>query len=164
MLRAGSTSPDRTKVPFDIVVLRHDERHLRRKVITLQHGDTVLVDLPRALALDDRERLVLDDGRHVEVIAAEEELHEVRAADSAALMELAWHLGNRHTPAQIEQSRLLVQRDHVLADMLVGLGATVRDVVEPFSPVRGAYHRHADTHDHAGGHQQHAHHPADSTR
>lgn len=149
MLRASSTSTGGATVPFDIVVLGHNERHLRRRVITLQHGDEILVDLPAPATLADGDRLVLDDGRHVEVIAAEEELLEVTAGGRSALAEIAWHLGNRHTPAQIEADRILVARDHVLADMLRGLGAGVREVREPFEPVRGAYHRHAIRHEHA---------------
>lgn len=147
MLRAGTIAGAGCVVPFDIVVLDHEARHIRRRVIELQHGDEVLVDLAQPAVLVHGDRLVLDDGREVEVIAAEEDLLEVRAADATALMEIAWHFGNRHTPAQIEQDRILVARDHVLADMLIGLGATICEVSEPFEPVRGAYHRH---HAHAG--------------
>lgn len=152
MLRATSISDDTTIVPFDIVVLGHEERHIRRKVLTLQHGDEVLVDLPRAVVLDHGSRLVLEDGRHVEVIAGEEELIEVRAGAGAALPELAWHLGNRHHPVQIETERLLAARDHVIEDMLIGLGATVTRVSEPFQPVRAAYHAHGHGHAHGDAH------------
>jgi urease accessory protein len=86
---------------------------------------------------------VLDDGRHVEVIAAEEALLEI-TAPPGRLTEIAWHIGNRHVPAQIEPGRVLVARDHVVREMLLGLGATVREVSEPFEPTRGAYHRHGD--------------------
>lgn len=143
--RSVSTSPE--PVPFDIVVLAHEERFLRRRMLTLQHGDDVLVDLARATVLSHGDRLVLDDGRHVEVIAAEEELMEVRANAKVSLAELAWHIGNRHLPAQIEPQRILLERDHVIRDMLRGLGAWVCNTREPFEPLRGAYHRH----DAAGG-------------
>lgn len=143
MLRAAAISADKTKVPFDIIVLTHEQRHLRRKVVTLQHGDEVLVDLPRAVALAHGDCLVLEDGRHVEVIAAAEDLHEIKTSGADALLELAWHIGNRHLAAQIESDRILIARDHVIKDMLIGLGADVADVCEPFEPVRGAYHRHA---------------------
>jgi urease accessory protein len=153
MLRANAVIQESTKVPFDIIVLTSDERHLRRKVVTLQHGDDVLVDLPAATMLSHGDRLVLDDGREAEIIAAEEELMEVIPRDELHLLELAWHLGNRHLPAQIETSRILVARDHVIRDMLLGLGADVRNVSEPFQPVRGAYHNHASGHaDHSHGH------------
>lgn len=138
--------------PFDIVVLAHDERRLRRKVLTLVHGDEVLVDLPQTVTLDDRGALQLDDGRLVEVIAAEENLLEVRGRDAEHLLRLAWHIGNRHTPAQLESDRILIARDHVLKAMLEGLGASVCDVSEPFAPEHGAYHSHSHGHSDGGGH------------
>jgi len=158
MLRATTLTRDTTVVPFDLVVLAHDERHLRRKVLTLQHGDRVLVDFAEPVALADRDRLLLDDGRHVEVIAAEEDLLEVRAADPRTLTVLAWHIGNRHLPAQIEPDRILIGRDHVIAAMLLGLGAGVRDVREPFTPERGAYSGHGHSHSHEHDHDHHRHH------
>jgi urease accessory protein len=148
MLRAVAVTSEPGPMPFDIVVLAHDERHLRRKLLTLQHGDQLLVDLPEPVMLAHGDRLVLDDGRHAEVIAAEEALLEVRAGDSEALITLAWHIGNRHLPAQIEAGRILIGRDHVIEAMLLGLGASVREVSEPFQPVRGAYHGHGHHHDH----------------
>jgi urease accessory protein len=136
-------------------VLPHDERHLRRRAIELADGGKVLVDLPEAVTLGDGDRLVLEDGRHIEIIAAPEELYDIRARDSVHLAELAWHIGNRHLAAVIEAGRILILRDHVIKAMLEGLGATVTDVVEAFSPVRGAYAGHGHSHDH---HREHGHH------
>ena len=143
-------------VPFDIAVLPHDERHLRRRAIGLQHGDRILVDLPKPVVLDNGDRLVLEDGRHVEIIAAEEEVYDIRARDPVHLAELAWHIGNRHLAAAIEAGRILILRDHVIKDMLEGLGAIVTEIVEPFQPVRGAYSGHDHGHDH-GHHDDHDH-------
>ncbi len=128
--------------PFDIVVLDADERHIRRKRITLQHGDEILVDFEKAVKLEHGDCLVLEDGRMAEVIAAEEELMEVKGRDHAHLVQLAWHIGNRHLPAQIEETRILVRRDKVIRHMLETLGAAVADVSEPFHPEHGAYHAH----------------------
>lgn len=128
--------------PFDIVVLDADARHLRRKLLTLEHGDEVLVDFEKAVQLAHGDRLVLDDGRVAEVIAAEEDLMEVKGRDAGHLVKLAWHIGNRHLPAQIEPDRILVRRDAVIARMLEGLGAAVVNVTEPFHPEHGAYHSH----------------------
>jgi urease accessory protein len=144
MLRAHATSRTTDPIPFDVVVLTHAERHVRRRIITLQHGDELLVDLPRAVVLAHGDRLQLEDGRHVEIIAAEEELMQVRAGSATTLAALAWHLGNRHVPAQIEMNRILIERDRVIRDMLRGLGAWVENVSEPFEPLLGAYHRHSD--------------------
>lgn len=137
--------------PFAAVVLEHDERHLRRKVLTLENGEKVLIDLPEPVVLEHGDRLVLDDGRSVEIIAANEKLYEVRAGARTPLIHLAWHLGNRHLPAQIEMDRILIRRDHVIADMLIGLGATIADTTEPFQPVYGAYHHHGHAHGHDHG-------------
>lgn len=135
-------------IPFDLVILAHDERRIRRKLLTLVHGDEVLVDLPNPVTLDDHGALVLSDGRLVEVIAAEEDLYEVTGNDKGHLVRLAWHLGNRHLPAQLEARRILIKRDHVIREMLLGLGARVHDVSEPFFPEHGAYHSDGH-HDHA---------------
>jgi urease accessory protein len=131
-------------VPFDRIVLAHDERRLRRKLLTLQHGDAVLVDFPNPVTLGNGDRLALEDGRTVEIVAAEELLLEVRGRDSNHLTRLAWHLGNRHLPAQIEAARILVRRDHVIRNMLLGLDAIVSDISAPFTPEHGAYHGHGE--------------------
>jgi urease accessory protein len=148
MLRAVAIlPPDHGQgIPFDLIVLAHDERRLRRKLLVLQHGDEVLVDFPQTVTLTDRSVLQLDDGRLVEIIAADELLYEVRAATPAHLVRLAWHIGNRHTSAQLEDNRILIKRDHVLKIMLEGLGATVTNVTEPFFAEHGAYHSHGEGH------------------
>ncbi|MFH1794774.1 MAG: urease accessory protein UreE [Pseudomonadota bacterium] len=152
VIRAADLGPDRV-IPYDLAVLDHEERHLRRRVVELVHGDKILVDLPEPVHLDDRDVLVLDDGRHAEIIAAEEEVYDIRAKGPVHLAELAWHIGNRHLSAQIEEHRILILRDHVIKAMLEGLGATVTEVSEPFHPVRGAYSGgHAHGHDHGHGH------------
>jgi urease accessory protein len=140
-------------------VLAHDERHLRRRAIELADGGKVLVDLPEPVTLADGDHLVLEDGRMVEIAAAPEELYDIRARDAVHLSELAWHIGNRHLAAAIEADRILILRDHVIKAMLEGLGAAVTDVVEPFSPVRGAYsgHAHGHGHDHQGHDHDHGH-------
>lgn len=145
MLRVVSVLPSDhgQGTPFDLVVLEHDERRMRRKMLRLVHGDEILVDFPQTTTLEDRQVLKLEDGRLVEVIAAEELLYEVRGRDAEHLLRLAWHIGNRHTPAQLEKDRILIKRDHVLKTMLEGLGATVTNVSEPFSAEHGAYHSHA---------------------
>lgn len=133
------------KTPFDIAVLPHDERRVRRRSLTLVHGDSVLVDFPEPITLADRSALQLEDGRLVEIVAGEELLHEVRGRDRIHLMRLCWHLGNRHLKTQIEDDRVLILRDHVIRDMLRGLGATVTDISEPFHPEDGAYaHSHGE--------------------
>jgi urease accessory protein len=152
VLTAGEAG---TTAPYDSAVLAHDERHLRRRAIETARGDKVLVDLPETVALNDRDRLVLKDGRQIEIVAAEEPLYDIRAGSPVHLAELAWHIGNRHLAAAIEDGRILILRDHVIKAMLEGLGATVRDVSEPFKPVRGAYSGHTGHgHDHGHAHAE----------
>lgn len=162
--RAADVAADPGRaLPFDIAVLAHDERHLRRKAVSLAHGDKVLVDFAEPVVLEAHDVLVLEDGRHAEIIATEEDLFDIRGRDQLHLAELCWHIGNRHLAAQIEDNRIVILRDHVIRTMLEGLGATVRDIFEPFAPMRGAYsgqghsHAHAHHHDHSDDHE-HAHH------
>jgi urease accessory protein len=135
-------------------VMTHDERHLRRRSISLDDGRKVLVDFPRPVALRAGDVLVLEDGSRVEIAAADEPLYEIVGKDPTHLVELAWHIGNRHLAAAIEADRIFVLRDHVIKAMLEGLGATVKDAMMPFDPARGAYQgdHGRDHHDHAHGH------------
>ncbi|MFS4581801.1 urease accessory protein UreE [Phaeobacter sp. C3_T13_0] len=146
----------------DHITLSYEHRFLRRKVMTSDGGTRFLVDFPSTISLDRGDAFVLEDGRKVGVCPADEALLEVTGAH---LLRLAWHIGNRHMPCQIEDGRLLIQNDHVIRDMLQKLGATLRDVVEPFTPEGGAYghgrthsHSHGDAHSHSHDHtHSHAH-------
>lgn len=132
-------------VPFDSLTLAHDQRRLRRKLLTLPKGDEILLDFPEPVTLDHGDRLQLEDGRWIGIVAADEPVYEIRGRDPAHIARLAWHIGNRHLPAQIEKSRILINRDRIIRDMLLGLGATVTETVEHFSPEHGAYeHGHGD--------------------
>ena len=147
----------------DSVTLSYDARFLRRKRLVSDGGLAFLLDLAKTTSLNAGDAVQLDDGRLIEVRAAAEPLLEVTGDD---LPRLAWHIGNRHTPCQIEAGRLLVQRDHVIRDMLALIGATLREVVEPFTPEGGAYghgrtHGHDHGHSHAPGHDHGADHAHD---
>ena len=140
--------------PIGCAVLDYEGRFLRRRVIALEDGRRCLVDLPQTTSLDPGGVLVTEAGE-IAIAAAPEALLEIRGGD---LVRLAWHIGNRHTPCQIEASRLLIQRDHVMADLLGRLGAETREVVEPFTPEGGAYgHGRTHGHDHSHGHGPHEH-------
>lgn len=128
--------------PIDTITLAHDERRVRRKLLTGRNGTEVMVDFPNSVTLDHQGGLELEDGNIIEVLAAKEILYAVTAKDAAHLLRLAWHIGNRHTPAQLDADRILIKRDHVLKGMLEGLGAKVADVTEPFFAEHGAYHSH----------------------
>jgi urease accessory protein len=144
-------------VATDRVVLDYDRRHRRRFAMTGEKGTEFLLDLPEAAALRDGDGLLLEDGRIVEVKAAPEPLAEITAMDGAHLLRLAWHLGNRHLPTQLMGDRLRIRHDHVIEEMLTGLGAKVAGVTAPFDPEGGAYgqahdHAHHDRDDHGHGH------------
>ncbi len=134
-------------------------------------GLAFLLDLPDAIALRGGDALVLDDGSLVEVVAAAEPLIEIRGRSPGDLVRLAWHIGNRHISAQIMPKALRIRGDHVIEDMLRGLGATVVEIEAPFDPEGGAYagggqdtvdpHKHGDgPHDHEG--HKHAERPRPS--
>jgi urease accessory protein len=155
LIRADDLPPDDKRViPFDLAVLDHEQRTIRRRVIELVHGDKVLVDLTEQVELAQQDVLVLDDGRHVEVIAAEEPVYEVLAHDAGHLAELAWRLGGAHIDAEFQSNRILVERNPAIRDALIALGATVNEVSEPFDPLSGGGHHHDHGHDH---HHDHGH-------
>ena len=141
----------------DRVVLESGERHRRRIALRGAGGLGFLLDLPEAAVLDDGDALVLEDGRLVWVEAAPERLLEIRAASDHALKRLIWHIGNRHIPAEIGPDALWIADDHVLADMVRGLGGTAEPVQRPFRPEGGAYSGgHGHDHPHGGHHHHHA--------
>lgn len=131
--------------PTGRVALDYEGRFLRRRMLTLADGRALLVDLPKTTSLNHGGALILEGGGEVVIAAAPEPLLEVTAPD---LTRIAWHIGNRHTPCQIAPDRLLIQRDHVIRDMLEKIGAQTREVTEPFTPEGGAY-GHGRTHSHA---------------
>ena len=157
----------------DEITLDHHARHRRRIAMTADGGTSFLLDLDKATALDDGDAVKLEDGRLVRVKAAPEDLVEVTTANPLRLMKVAWHLGNRHVPAEVTETAIYFVDDHVLTEMVRGLGAAVAKVTRPFRPEKGAYeaaeahagHDHAGhdhgrhgEHDHAGhGHDHHGH-------
>ena len=141
---------------IDSVTLLFDDRYRRRLRMLGDGGLDFLLDLIEPIVLHTGDGLRLEEGGFVEVKAAEEDLVEVRGRDAAAFARLAWHLGNRHLPAQIEGDRILIRDDHVIIDMLKGLGAEVRKVRAPFDPEGGAYgqHNHDPGHRHGALHAE----------
>src|SRR6201981_277218 len=124
------------------VTLDFDARHRRRIRLTTDQGEDVLLDLPKAVAMANGDGLQLDDGRLLKVQAAAELIVEVRHKDPNQLMRLAWHLGNRHLPTEIQNQVLRIRSDHVIEDMLCRFGADLVNVRAPFQPEGGAYGDH----------------------
>ena len=136
----------------ETITLDFDARYLRRKRLVTDAGRAFLLHLPDAVVLHDGAVLPLSDGTRVKVRAAPEPLLAVRAASPAHLVRLAWHLGNRHLPAELHADHILIRHDHVIERMLQGLGAELHRIEAPFNPEGGAYgeHNHDPGHRHAG--------------
>ena len=131
----------------DRVMLNADDRVRRRIVITTERGLKLLLDFARPMMLRDGDGLVLEDGSIVEVAGQTEPLVEISARAPFDFVRLAWHIGNRHTDIQFTDKSFRIRRDHVLEDMLRGLGASVTPLdalfdPEPAAPHGGGHHHH----------------------
>ena len=133
---------------IDRVVLDADDRVRRRIVLTTEKGQRLMLDFAEPMMLRDGDGLVLDDGAVVVVAGQAEALVEVGATRPADFVRLAWHIGNRHTDIQFMSERFRIRRDHVLEEMLRGLGARVLPLEASFDPEpaapRGGGHHHHD--------------------
>jgi len=147
----------------DSVRLDHDLRTRRRMVFTTASGAPILLDLQRPAHLRDGDGLQLEDGAIVRVDAAAEALIEISAPSVAALVRIAWHLGNRHLPTQLLPGRdggtIRIRQDHVIAEMVEGLGGVSELLMAPFDPEGGAYAgRNGEAILAGHDHHHHAHH------
>jgi len=132
----------------DRVLIDYDRRHRRRILLRAESGAQVLIDLPQATRLRNGDGLLLENGGIVRVCARAEKLLEIHAHDPAQMIRIAWHLGNRHLPVQLLGDTIRIRADHVIEEMIEGLGGHVHEVEAAFDPEAGAY---------AGGHQHHHH-------
>ena len=157
MLRATEIVPAGSwkGAPADVVRLDYDRRTRRRIALSGAGGLEFLLDLAKTPVLRAGDGIRLEDGRIVAVEAASERLLEITCRDGRALARIAWHLGNRHLAAEIGARVIHIRDDHVIADMVRGLGADARIVSRPFNPEGGAYGQGAA---HGHGHGQHHHH------
>jgi urease accessory protein len=129
----------------DQLILPFDRRQKSRLRIRLESGEEAGLFLKRGTILRGGDRLLASDGRIVRVVAADEPVMRVTADTPIRLMCAAYHLGNRHVPLQIGEGWLRLEQDHVLKEMLLGLGVQVANETAPFEPEAGAYgggHRH----------------------
>ena len=136
------------------VTLGFLDRYRRRVRLHGDDGTPFLLDLKRAAVLGAGDGLELEGGGYLRVCAASEELAEIACRDGAELARIAWHLGNRHLPMQVAGTVLRIRWDHVIVDMVAGLGAQVIPIDAAFDPEAGAYaesghhHHHDDDHAH----------------
>ena len=155
-------------VPVADLPLPYELREKTRLRAALAGGEEVALFLRRGTVLRGGDLLLGDDGRVVRVVAADEPVLQVECHDALEFARCAYHLGNRHTPVQIlgrtpdGHFALRIRADHVLADMLAGLGAHSHEVMAAFEPESGAYggHSHVGSHDHDHDHEHgHCEHP-----
>ncbi|TFW29379.1 urease accessory protein UreE [Duganella callida] len=140
-----------TKIPHaDAIaaqlVLPYELREKCRLRATLDNGEDVAVFTVRGTVLRDGDLLTGEDKRVIKVVAAREPTYKVTCADPQSLLRCAFHLGNRHTQAQVGEGFLRIRADKVLKEMLAGLGAMVEEEMAAFEPESGAY---------GGGHAHH---------
>lgn len=139
---AGAIATEKLVLPFEA-------RCKSRLRTQLAGGEECGLFLERGMVLRGGDRLLANDGRVVEVVAAAEALCEAVSGDALLLLRAAYHLGNRHVAVEIQAGRLRFARDAVLAQMVRGLGLPLRDVEAPFEPESGAYSGHAHPHGHS---------------
>ena len=126
----------------DRVRLDFEDRGRRRIRFATETGAEILLDLKRPHPMAGGDGLRCDDGSWIAVEDKPEPLSAIIPPDRMALVRIAWHLGNRHAPAELADGRILIRPDHVLEDMARGFGCRVEKVVEPFRAEGGAYAAH----------------------
>jgi len=151
------------------VELDWDVRQKSRFDAVDSSGRGLGVFLPRGTVVRGGDVLVAEDGSLIVVHAAPQPVLVVRHCAQHGspfdLLRAAYHLGNRHVSLQLAPDRLLLEPDHVLADMLRQQHLIVSESSEAFEPEGGAYaagghghgHGHDHAHDHGHGHEHHGH-------
>ncbi|CAK2573836.1 MULTISPECIES: urease accessory protein UreE [Vibrio] len=134
--------------PDGYLSLPIDSRIKSRLKVMLDDGRNAGLFLPRGHILRGGEQLSSECGLVVEVKAAPETVSTVYCEDLLLLTRVAYHLGNRHVPLQVEAGWVRYQHDHVLDEMVEGLGATVTTEKQPFEPEGGAYGGRSGGHHH----------------
>ncbi len=144
------------------LVLPFDLRQKSRLRTELDDGEEVGMFLERGRVLRDGDCLQAEDGRIVRIRSAAEKVLHVVCENDAQLVRVAYHLGNRHVALQVGEGWVRIAADQVLADMIIGLGASVTSLEVAFEPESGAYGGHHHAHD-ADEHDS-AHHGAHGHR
>jgi urease accessory protein len=149
MLLIEAYAPD-GPAASDALLLTFESRCKSRLRTRLASGEEVGLFLERGRVLRGGDRLLGKDGRIIEIVAAAESLMQAQSSDPLQLARGAYHLGNRHVAVQILPGSLRFARDHVLGDMVRGLGLPVSEIEAPFEPEAGAYGAQGG-HDHGAG-------------
>ncbi len=144
-----------TESPDGFLSLPIEKRIKSRQRVRLEDGSEAGLFIPRGHTLRGGMQLKSECGKIVQIKAAPESVSTVYCDDALLLARMAYHLGNRHVPLQVANGWLRYQHDHVLDDMIQGLGGTVTSEVAPFEPEDGAYGGSSGGHHH--NHDSHPH-------
>ena len=120
----------------DTITLNYHERFIRRKKLVSDNNFEFLVNLPETISVNKDEGFLLENNQIILIKYAKETLIEIKSDD---LIKIAWHIGNRHIPCQIENDRLLIQEDKVIEKLIIRLGGSIKKILEEFCPEGGAY-------------------------
>lgn len=147
------------EIPPDTAVtlsLTFEQRSRTRMRVMLDDGREAGLFLPRGTQLRHGDGLIAEDGSVARLRASPETLSRVESDDAFLLARACYHLGNRHVALQIEPAGLSYPHDHVLDDLVRGLGLAVSTIQAPFAPEPGAYggavHAHGNGHGHGHDH------------
>ena len=127
---------EKNKKLIDNISLSYEDRFIRRKKLVTDNGTEFLVNLKETISVDENHFFELENGKVIKIISKEENLIEIKGEN---LKQIIWHIGNRHLPCQIEDTRILIQEDPVILDMILKLKGNVNKVFEKFKPEGGAY-------------------------
>ena len=122
--------------------LPFEDRQRARLKTVLDDGREVGLFLPRGDILRGGDLLKSEDGIIVRIAAAAESVSTTRCSDHHQLSRACYHLGNRHVALQIGHDWLRYLEDHVLDEMVIGLGLEIIHEQAPFEPESGAYSAH----------------------
>lgn len=134
------------------LTLKFEERQKSRYKTKTDCGQDIGWFIDRGIVLEDGDCLKCSDGQFICVRSASESVSQIESTNQLLLTRGAYHLGNRHVPLQVGDGFLRYQHDHVLDDMVRGLGMTVECKELPFQPENGAYHGHSSSHSHGHSH------------
>ena len=131
-----------------------EQRVKARQKITLSNGFDAGLYIKRGSVLRDGDLIQASSGEIICIRAANESVSTVKFTDPLSMAKASYHLGNRHVALQINELMLRYQHDHVLDEMLHGMGIKTQHEMAPFEPEAGAYgdHGHASAHSHGKSH------------
>ena len=126
----------------DEIILDSQDRNRRRIKLVSKRNVSFLLDERKTIFLKNGALLILSNSYKIKVVAKIEPVLKIEAGSKNKLLVLAWHIGNRHIPAEIHKDFIIIKRDEVISEMLKLLGAKVYKKKLTFTPESGAYHQH----------------------